>query len=42
MDLLTDEPGDEPDEFDPEEGQDDIRLDDLDPDIFDTGMPDDF
>lgn len=38
LDLLMDEP----DEFDSEEQQDDLRLDDLDPDMFDTGMPDDF
>lgn len=42
MDLLMDEPGETPDEFDPEEEQDHLRLDDLDPDMFDTGIPEDF
>ena len=42
LDLLMDEPDADLDDFDPEEGQDDLRLDDLDPDMFDTGMPEDF
>ena len=37
-----DEPDAETDEYDPEERRDDLRLDDLDPDMFDTGMPEDF
>jgi len=42
LDLLMDEPDGEPEEFDDEDRQDNLRLDDLDPDMFDSGMPDDF
>jgi hypothetical protein len=42
LDLLMDDPDSALEDFDPEEGSDDLRLDDLDPDMFDTGMPEDF
>ncbi len=42
LDKLMDEAVGDPDEFDQEEGFDDLRLDDLDPDMFTTGMPEDF
>lgn len=42
LDLLTDDPDSALKDSDPEEGSDDLRLDDLDPDMFDTGMPEDF
>ena len=42
LDLLTDEPDQEDREADPFDDTDDLRLDDLDPDLFDTGNPEDF
>ena len=42
LDLLMNDPDPALDDFDPDEGFDDLRLDDLDPDMFDTGMPEDF
>jgi len=42
LDLLMDDPDSTLEDFDPEEGSDDLRLDDLDPDMFETGMPEDF
>ncbi|MEN8201371.1 MAG: hypothetical protein ABFS28_02165 [Bacteroidota bacterium] len=42
MDLLVDEPESMPDADMEEDEQDDLRLDDLDPDLFNTGMPEDF
>ena len=41
--LLDDSDSDSvPDEYDLDEGMDDLRIDDLDPDMFDSGMPEDF
>ncbi|MCK5135763.1 MAG: hypothetical protein KAR19_08250 [Bacteroidales bacterium] len=42
LDLLMDEPEETLDEFDPEEEQDHLRLDELDHDMFDTEIPEDF
>jgi hypothetical protein len=42
LDLLMDEPDPEALEADLPDDSDDIRLDDLDPDLFDTGNPEDF
>ncbi len=42
LDLLMDEPEVEQDPFDADEGFDDLRIDDLDPDMFDTDMPEDY
>ena len=46
LDRLIDDPALDSDEFDMDSGMDsgmdDLRLDDLDPDMFDTGMPEDF
>ncbi len=38
--LMDDDP--EPEEYDPLEDPDNLRIDDLDPDMFDSGMPEDF
>ena len=42
LDLLMDEQGAVMDDVDPEEEQETLRLEDLDPDMFDTGMPEDY
>ena len=42
LDLLLDDAEPYPDEFDMDEDMDDLRIDDLDPDMFDPGMPEDF
>jgi len=42
LDLLMDEQDAVMDDVDPEEEQETLRLEDLDPDMFDTGMPEDF
>lgn len=42
LDLLGDEPESASDADADEEAQDDLRLDDLDPDQFSTGMPEDY
>jgi hypothetical protein len=42
LDLLVDEPEANPDADPGDENPDDLRLDDLDPDMFNTGMPEDF
>jgi len=42
LDLLLDEFDETLDEFDPERMQDNISLDDLDPDNFEADFPDDF
>jgi hypothetical protein len=39
LDLLEEEPGKGPETFDPEEGEE-FRLDDLDPDLLDSEIPD--
>ena len=41
LDLLVDEADSPPSGARDEEEQDDLRLDDLDPDMFNTGMPED-
>jgi hypothetical protein len=41
LDLLMDDPP-EPEDPDPMDDPDNLRIDDLDPDIFDAGMPEDF
>ena len=41
LDLLMDDDP-EPEEFDPLEDSDNLRIDDLDPDMFDSGMPEDY
>jgi hypothetical protein len=38
----VDEPEANPDADPGDENPDDLRLDDLDPDMFNTGMPEDF
>lgn len=40
--MMEDDPVIPTDEFDPDEEKDDLRLDDLDPDMFENGMPEDF
>ena len=42
IDLLMDDSEPDPHEFDQDEGMDHLRLDDLDPDMFDDGMPEDY
>ena len=42
LDLLMEEPESEPDMPDPDDDPGDLRLDDLDPDMFGTGNPEDF
>jgi len=42
LDLLVDELEADPDSDQEDEKQDDLRLDDLDPDMFNTGMPEDY
>lgn len=42
LDLLTDKTDSFPDEDDTNEEPPDLRLDDLDPDMFDSGLPEDF
>jgi hypothetical protein len=41
LDQLTDE-SPEPEDSDPMDDSDNLRIDDLDPDMFDAGMPEDF
>ena len=40
--LESSEPDSAPDEYDEDNGVDDLRIDDLDPDMFDSEMPEDF
>ena len=42
LDLLMDDSESAPDLFDLDEGMDDLRIDDLDPDMFDSEMPEDY
>ena len=42
LDLLMDDSGSAPDPDDLDEGMDDLRIDDLDPDMFDSEMPEDY
>jgi hypothetical protein len=42
LDLMMDEPESEKDPFDVGDAFDDLRIDDLDPDLFDTENPEDF
>lgn len=42
LDLLMDEPDELLDEMDPDQEQDNVSLDDLDPDLFETDLPEDF
>jgi len=42
LDILMDETGTASNEMDPEELPDDLRIEDLDPDMFDNGAPEDF
>lgn len=42
LDLLVDETDTSPEAEQEDENQDDLRLDDLDPDMFNTGMPEDY
>jgi len=41
LDLLMDDPGPEEGFMDPEGDPDDLRIDELDPDMFEDGMPED-
>jgi hypothetical protein len=41
LDLLMDDPP-EPEDPDPMDDPDNLRIDDLDPDMFDAGMPEDY